>query len=74
MVISNSWPSTVATAREADHVRNATPDVEIDAMRRLLARTPAVRDVVVSGGDPLTYSTQKLERILAKLARSRIWR
>jgi len=30
-------------------------------------RTPAVRDVIVSGGDPLTMSDGKLERLLARL-------
>jgi lysine 2,3-aminomutase len=46
---------------------DATADVEVDRMVDYIARTPSVRDVVVSGGDPLTYSTQKLERILQKL-------
>ncbi|HUR28512.1 MAG TPA: KamA family radical SAM protein, partial [Planctomycetota bacterium] len=46
---------------------DATADVEIDHMVDYIARTPQVRDVVVSGGDPLTNSTPKLERILQKL-------
>ncbi|MCC6672604.1 MAG: KamA family radical SAM protein [Planctomycetes bacterium] len=46
---------------------DATTDVEIDRMVEYIARTPSVRDVVVSGGDPLTFSTAKLESILAKL-------
>lgn len=46
---------------------DATADVEIDPMIDYIARTPTVRDVVVSGGDPLTFSTPKLERILQKL-------
>jgi lysine 2,3-aminomutase len=39
------------------------PDLEsaIDYIRR----TPAVRDVLISGGDPLTLSTEKLEWILS---------
>jgi lysine 2,3-aminomutase len=32
-----------------------------------IRRTPAVRDVLVSGGDPLTLSTDKLEWILSSL-------
>ncbi len=46
---------------------DATADVDIDPMVDYIARTPSVRDVVVSGGDPLTFSTAKLERILSKL-------
>jgi lysine 2,3-aminomutase len=45
----------------------ATPDLEIDAMVDYIATHPQVRDVVVSGGDPLNYTTEKLERVLAKL-------
>ena len=45
----------------------AVPDMEIDRMVDYIARTQAVRDVVISGGDPLTCSTPKLESILAKL-------
>ena len=46
---------------------DAVPDLEIDRMVDYIARTPTVRDVVVSGGDPFNYATPKLERILAKL-------
>jgi lysine 2,3-aminomutase len=46
---------------------DAVPEVEVDRMVDYIARTPSVRDVVVSGGDPLTFSTAKLESILAKL-------
>jgi lysine 2,3-aminomutase len=45
----------------------AVPDISIDRMVDYIARTPAVRDVVVSGGDPLTFSVGNLERILKKL-------
>lgn len=45
----------------------ATPDVEIDRMVDYIARTPSVRDVVVSGGDPLNFATAKLDAILTKL-------
>jgi lysine 2,3-aminomutase len=45
----------------------AVPDVEIDRMVDYIARTRQVRDVVVSGGDPLTFSVAKLESVLAKL-------
>lgn len=42
-------------------------DSEIDRMVEYLAHTPQVRDVLLSGGDPLILSTPKLERILAQL-------
>lgn len=42
-------------------------DAEIDRMIRYLAATPQVRDVLISGGDPLVLSTPRLEKILAKL-------
>ena len=42
-------------------------DPEIDRMIDYLAKTPQVRDVLISGGDPLVLSTSKLEKILAKL-------
>ncbi len=42
-------------------------DSEIDRMMDYLKKTPAVRDVLISGGDPLVLSTPKLENILAKL-------
>jgi lysine 2,3-aminomutase len=32
-----------------------------------LARTPAVKDVLISGGDPLTLSTEKLEWIVSRV-------
>jgi len=42
-------------------------DAEIDRMVEYLAKTPQVRDVLLSGGDPLVLSTPKLEGILAKI-------
>ena len=42
-------------------------DREIDRMVAYLGETPQVRDVLISGGDPLVLSTSKLEKILAKL-------
>lgn len=68
MVISNSCAVYCRyCTRKRIMYEDATPDIEIDAMVDYIARTKEVRDVVVSGGDPLTYSTPKLERILAKL-------
>jgi len=45
-------------------VRN---DEEIEAMLDYIRRTPEVRDVIISGGDPLTLSTERLENILARV-------
>ncbi|MBI4115769.1 MAG: KamA family radical SAM protein [Candidatus Omnitrophica bacterium] len=42
-------------------------EAEIDRMIDYLNKTPQVRDVLISGGDPLILSTPKLEKILAKL-------
>ena len=43
-----------------------TPE-EIDAMLDYIRSKKTVRDVIISGGDPLTLSTQRLEDVLAKL-------
>jgi lysine 2,3-aminomutase len=68
MVISNSCAIYCRyCTRKRIMYEDAVPDVEIDRMVEYIAKTPAVRDVVVSGGDPLTYGTKKLESILSKL-------
>lgn len=68
MVITNSCAMYCRhCTRKRIMYENATPDVEIDHMLEYIARTPTVRDVIVSGGDPLTTATPKLERILAQL-------
>jgi lysine 2,3-aminomutase len=45
-------------------VRN---DTEIEAMLDYIRRTPQVRDVIISGGDPLTLSTERLESIISRI-------
>ena len=40
---------------------------ELDAAIEYIARTPRVRDVLLSGGDPLLLSTRKLDAILTRL-------
>lgn len=42
-------------------------DHQIDAAIAYIAKTPIVRDVLISGGDPLVMSDDKLERIIAKI-------
>jgi lysine 2,3-aminomutase len=38
---------------------------DLDAAIDYIRRTPAIRDVLISGGDPLTLSTRRLEEIIA---------
>lgn len=45
----------------------AISDEEIDAAVDYIAKNRAIRDVLISGGDPLTLSDGKLEKIIAKL-------
>ncbi len=68
MVISNNCAIYCRyCTRKRTMYEGATPDVEIDRMVEYIANTPQIRDVIVSGGDPLNYSNQKLESILSKL-------
>jgi lysine 2,3-aminomutase len=68
MVISNSCAMYCRhCTRKRIMFENALPDMEIDQMVDYIARTPTVRDVIVSGGDPLTCTTERLESILKKL-------
>ena len=68
MVISNSCAIYCRyCTRKRIMYEDAVPDIEIDRMVGYIARTPTVRDVVVSGGDPLNMATAKLEKILSKL-------
>jgi len=40
---------------------------DLDQAIAYIARTPAIRDVLISGGDPLTLSTDRLEDIVARV-------
>jgi lysine 2,3-aminomutase len=42
-------------------------DSEVERIARHIERTPAIREVILSGGDPLTLSDARLERILSRL-------
>lgn len=46
-------------------VNGASPDIE--AMLDYLAKTPSIRDVLISGGDPLLLDPNTLHRILSRL-------
>ena len=53
--------------REWRHGAWTRTEAEIEAMLDYLRRTPQVRDVVISGGDPLTLSTAALERVISRV-------
>ncbi|HOV94191.1 MAG TPA: lysine 2,3-aminomutase [Spirochaetales bacterium] len=42
-------------------------DDRIDAAVEYIKKTPAIRDVLISGGDPLVLSTERLESIIARI-------
>ena len=46
---------------------NAMPQAQIDAAIDYIAKTPKIRDVVLSGGDSLLLSDEKIEQLLSKL-------
>ena len=54
--------------RMAGETDLAMPNSKIDKAIEYIKNTPQVRDVVISGGDPLTLSDENLERILSKLS------
>ncbi|MBP0485254.1 radical SAM protein, partial [Sagittula salina] len=43
-------------------------EAELEAAFAWFAATPAVREVILTGGDPLMLSPRRLEAILARLA------
>ena len=52
------------TTGEEDFV---VPKAEMDEAIKYIQRTPEIRDVLISGGDPLTMSDAALERIIRRL-------
>ncbi len=50
--------------RHGNWVRSAA---DVERMLDYIRRTPVVRDVVLSGGDPLTLATKRLEEVISKL-------
>jgi lysine 2,3-aminomutase len=68
MVISNSCAMYCRhCTRKRLMAEDSIADLEIDQMVDYIAKTPVIRDVIVSGGDPLTCTTERLEHILSKL-------
>jgi len=53
--------------RKAGETDRAMPQSQVDAAIAYVRGTPAVRDVLLSGGDPFTLSNERLEYIVAKL-------
>jgi lysine 2,3-aminomutase len=53
--------------REWAHGGWTRTDKEVDAMLGYIRRNPQVRDVIISGGDPLTLSTTRLENIISRI-------
>lgn len=43
------------------------PEANIDAAIEYIRKTPIIRDVLISGGDPFVLPTERLERIIAKV-------
>lgn len=68
MVVSNSCAVYCRyCTRKRIMGEDVVSDLDLDRMIGYIARTPAIRDVVVSGGDPLGFATDKLDRILGRL-------
>ncbi len=53
--------------RKVANAATAANDAQIDEGIAYIARTPTVRDIVVSGGDPLTWSDDRLAHLLERL-------
>lgn len=53
--------------REWRHGSWVRTDAEIEAMLDYLRRNTGIRDVILSGGDPLTLATPHLERIISRI-------
>ena len=56
------------TRKRIMHEGDAPADrAALKAMTDYIAKTPTIRDVIVSGGDPLTWSTARIEELLREL-------
>jgi lysine 2,3-aminomutase len=49
------------------HRESSLSDGEVDQIARRIERTHAIREVILSGGDPLTLSDSRLGKILSRL-------
>ncbi len=72
MVLTNVCPMMCrhcTRKREWKHGTWIRPQEEVDAMLTYIRRHKSVRDVIISGGDPLTLSTRRLEEVISALRR-----
>ncbi|MBN1366316.1 MAG: KamA family radical SAM protein [Dehalococcoidales bacterium] len=70
MVLTNVCPMMCrhcTRKREWKHGTWMRPMEEIEAMLTYIRRHKSVRDVIISGGDPLTLSTKRLEEVISAL-------
>jgi lysine 2,3-aminomutase len=70
MVLTNICPMLCrhcTRKREWRHGGWVRTEGEIEAMLDYLRRNKAIRDVIISGGDPLTLSTSHLERVISRV-------
>jgi len=70
MVLTNLCPMLCrhcTRKREWQHRGWVRTPAEIEAMLDYIRSNRAVRDVIVSGGDPLTLSTHRLEEVISRL-------
>ena len=70
MVLTNICPMFCrhcTRKREWRHGGWVRTEGEIETMLNYLRRNEAIRDVIISGGDPLTLSTSRLESIISRV-------
>ncbi len=70
MVLTNICPMLCrhcTRKREWKHGTWVRPPEEVEAMINYIRKHKNVRDVIISGGDPLTLSTQRLEEVISSL-------
>ena len=70
MVLTNICPMLCrhcTRKREWGHGGWMRTEGEIEAMLDYLRRNEVIRDVIISGGDPLTLSTSRLESIISRV-------
>ena len=54
--------------RESVGSTGALPEAELEAALDYLSRTPAIREVILTGGDPMVLSPRRLSALLQRLA------
>lgn len=72
MVLTNICPMNCrhcTRKREWKHGTWVRPMSQVEEMIDYIAKTKMVRDVIISGGDPLSLSTQRLHEVISRLRR-----